>query len=133
MNTVKVLLGNKPRMLRESLHDLIERELDIEVELVEPDPVEILAAVESTAAEVVVITLADPDEDPGLASHLLNEYPDLLVIAISPAEERAFMYRQIVTKEDLAPVSETRLLAAIRSQRQERVPIASERLGSRTP
>ena len=131
MNTVRVLLGNRPRMLRESLRGAIEHQADIEVELVEPDPLELLAAVERTGADVVVITLPQANADPGLTSHLLNEYPDLLVIAVSPVAGSAFAYRQVITKEEVVPLSSATLLAAIRSQQREKPPVVSLRSDSR--
>lgn len=120
MSTVRVLLGNRPRMLRESLLNALGRYADVEVELAEPDPVELLAAVEETAADVVVITLPESGDDPGLASHLLHEYPGLLVIAISAADQSAYVYRQVITKDVLEPLSEANLLTAIRSHHRDR-------------
>lgn len=120
METVKVLLANRPRMLRESLRSVIEGHDDIEVEAVEPDPVTVLAAVDRAAADVVVIALPDSGEDPGLCSHLLTEYPDLLVLALSTAEANAFAYRQVITKEELQPPSTASILACIRRRHQEK-------------
>ena len=120
MDTVKVLLANRPRILRESLRSVIEGHRDIEVEAIEPDPVEILAAVDRAAADVVVIALPESGQDPGLCSHLLSEYPDLLVLALSPAEASAFAYRQVITKEKLQPPSKSNILACIRRRHREK-------------
>jgi len=119
MNTVRVLLGNRPRMLRESLRRALERYADVEVELSEPDPVELMAALDECEADVVLITLPESGNDPGLASHLLHEYPGLLVIAISAADESAYVYRQVITKDVLEPLSEASLLTAIRSHHRD--------------
>ena len=78
-----------------------------------------------------MITLPESGGDPGLTSHLLTEYPDLLVIALSPVAESAFVYRQVITKEEVVPLSAASLLTAIRSQQRERLPILSPRSGSR--
>ena len=135
-------------MLRESLRGLLEGSLDessgaadgrfggegrfgegsdIEVELVDAEAIELLEAVERTEADVVVITLPETGEDPGLVSHLLMEFPHLLIIAISPVEESGFVYRQVITKEELLPLSQANLLATIRSRRQEKLPILNQR------
>jgi DNA-binding transcriptional LysR family regulator len=111
-----VLLGNKPRMLRESLESLLASQSDVDVELVEPDPVEILTAVERTGADAVVVTLPESGEDPGLADHLLFEYPDLLVIALSATEKRGFTYRLVVDRSPIEPLSPAGVLAAIRGR-----------------
>ncbi len=119
MDNVKVLLANRPRMHRDALCSLLERQADIEVATTTPDPVELLAAVDRTEAEVVLVTLPESGADPGICSHLLAEYPDLLVIALSPVEQRAIVFRQVITREELMPVAEEGLLRAIRRQRDE--------------
>ena len=103
-------------MLRESLESILGGQGDIDVELVEPDAVEILTAVERTGADAVVVTLPESGEDPGLADHLLFEYPDLLVIALSPSEKEGFVYRLIVDKKPIEPLSAAGVLAVIRSR-----------------
>lgn len=107
-------------MLRESLRCAFDGQPGIEVEMVEPDPLELLAAVERIEADVVVITLPDSRTDPGLCSHLLAEYPDLLVIALSAAGEDGYVYQQVITKEELEPLNEKSLLAVIRSRQETR-------------
>ena len=126
-------------MLRESLCGMIDGQPGIEVEMVEPDPLELLAAVERIEADVVVITMPDSGTDPGLCSHLLAEYPDLLVIALSPAGEDGYVYRQVITKEELEPLTEKSLLAAIRGRQEtghddcSRKPTADEKQAVREP
>lgn len=100
-------------MLRESLETFLADQSDIEIELVEPEPVAILAAVERTGADAVVLTMPESGE-PGLTDHLLYEYPDLLVIALSPSEENGFVYRLVIDKKPLKPVTSDGILAAIR-------------------
>lgn len=103
-------------MLRETLESVLRGQSDIDVELVEPDAVEILTAVGRTGADAVVVTLPESGEDPGLADHLLFEYPDLLVIALSPAEKGGFVYRLVVDKKPIEPLSAAGVLAVIRSR-----------------
>lgn len=103
-------------MLRESLQSCLAGQSDIDVELVEPDTVEILTAVARTGADAVVVTLPESGEDPGLADHLLFEYPDLLVIALSPSEKGAFVYRLVVDKKPIEPLTPAGVLAVIRSR-----------------
>lgn len=118
-------------MLRESLRGMFERQADIEVTTAAPDPVEVLAAVGRTEADVVLVTLPDSDDDPGICSHLLAQYPELLVIALSPVDERAVVYRQVITREELTPLAEDGLLSAIRRQRDATQRSAGGRVGDR--
>lgn len=125
MNKVKVLLANKPRMLRESLRSIIDRELDLEVVAEEPDLVELLAAVDRTGADVVIVNLPESGEVPGICSHLLYEYPDLLILALSPVKGEAFAYRLTISRSQLN-ATEKSLLAAIRTQREVQAHRASK-------
>jgi len=101
-------------MLRELLRSLIQRQADMEVMGEVLDPVELLLAVDETQADVVVVDLPESGEEPGICSHLLAEYPQLLVLALSPGRDRAILYRQSIIKEELSKLSEDEILEAIR-------------------
>ena len=118
-------------MMRQALRRALERQSDLEIETVDPDPVELLAAVDRTAADVVVVTLPESGADPGISSHLLLEFPGLLVIAISAAEQRAALFRQEIVREELVPMGEAQLLAAIRRGHDLKQRIPGARPGDR--
>jgi DNA-binding NarL/FixJ family response regulator len=111
---VKVLLANRPEALRISLATLLQQQSDIEVVDTVLDLIGLLVAVEDTQADVVVVTLPDSGEIPGICSHLLYEYPQLLILALSSARTRACVYRQAITVEPLADISDEGILTAVR-------------------
>ncbi|MEM7586800.1 MAG: hypothetical protein AAF560_25645 [Acidobacteriota bacterium] len=113
---VTVLLANRPRMLRESLRNMLVRQAGVEVETSTPEPVELLAAVDRLDPDAVFVTLPESGEDPGICSHLLAQFPRLLVIALSAIEQRALVYRQVITREELSPLAEDSILQVIRRQ-----------------
>jgi DNA-binding NarL/FixJ family response regulator len=113
-SSVKVLLANGPEALPIGLATLLQQQSDIEVVGTVLDPVELLVAVGDTQAEVVVVTLPDSGEMPGICSHLLHEYPQLLILALSSARTRACVYRQAITVEPLADISDEGILTAVR-------------------
>jgi DNA-binding NarL/FixJ family response regulator len=113
-HAVKVLLANRPEALRISLATLLQQQSDIEVVDTVLDLIELLIAVEDTQADVVVVTLPDSGEIPGICSHLLYEYPQLLILALSSARTRACVYRQAITVEPLADISDEGILTAVR-------------------
>ena len=131
MDNVKVLLANRPRMLRQSLRAVLERHAGIEVETVEPDPVEILSAVDRTSADVVIVTLPESGEAPGITSHLLAQYPQLLVVALSAVEQHAAIFRQLIVREELSSFEEDQLVAAILRRREEKPGPAERPSGDR--
>jgi DNA-binding NarL/FixJ family response regulator len=111
---VKVLLANRPEALRTGLATLLQKQSDIEVVGTVLDPIELLVAVGDTQADVVVVTLPDSGEMPGICSHLLHEYPQLLILALSSARTRACIYRRAITVEPLADISDEGILSAMR-------------------
>src|SRR5215510_7046769 len=112
--SLKVLLANGPEALRTGLATMLEQQSDIEVVGTVLDPIELLVAVEDTQADIVVVTLPDSGEMPGICSHLLHEYPQLLILALSPDRTRACIYRQAITVEPLADISDGGILTAVR-------------------
>ena len=112
--SVKVLLANRPAVLRISLATLLQQQSDIEVVGTVLDLKELLIAVGDTQADVVVLTLPDSGEIPGICSHLLYEYPQLLILALSSARTKACIYRQAITVEPLADISDEGILTAVR-------------------
>ena len=104
-------------MLRESLLAILEKESGVEVWAIEPDPFELLVAVERHGADVVVVTLPGSGDDPGIGSHLLLEYPQLLVVALEPETGGGFTYRLVIAKEEIGHLDSEGLLALVRGHR----------------
>ncbi len=97
---VKVLLALESAPLRELLKDLVEREpgLALAGEVEVADPIDLLVGVKKTQADVVVQTWQGSEEMPGICSHLLTEFPDLLVIGVPRHGDHAFVCRQTIDK-----------------------------------
>jgi len=111
----RVLLAMESPLLRELLFDLLKSEPDIEVVGEATDPVDLLLAIEETGADVVVHTFTDLQQPPGVCSHLFAEYPELVVIGISPDADAACSCRQTVSIRPLANVGLQDVLNEIRS------------------
>jgi DNA-binding NarL/FixJ family response regulator len=111
---VRILLADIPHALRTFLEELLQRHTDVEVAGIVSDPIELLMAVEDTQADVVVVTLPTSGEIPGICSHLFNEYPQLLILALAPDRTQAWLYQQVTAVEQLIDTSEEEILKAIR-------------------
>jgi DNA-binding NarL/FixJ family response regulator len=118
---IRVLLANRSRALRTRLAKLLQLQSDIEVVGTVLDPIELLVAVEDTQADVVVVTLPDSREMPGVCSHLLYEYPQLLILALSLNRTKACVYRQAITVEQLSNTSDEELLIAVRKAKADSI------------
>jgi DNA-binding NarL/FixJ family response regulator len=118
-SAIKVLLVDSPQKLRDSVRNLIQSQDDLEIVEGILDPVEILLKVKAVNADVVIVTLPDKKEEPGVVSHLLSEYPKLLIIAISRTSDIAYVYRQRTAKEAIFNISSDEILRIIRTAREE--------------
>ena len=116
---IRVLLANSPQALRTRLARLLRLQSDIEVVGTVLDPIGLLSAVEETQAAVVVVTLPASGEMPGFCSHLFYEYPQLLILALSATQSRAYVYRQVITVEPLAGTSDEDILTAVRQAKAD--------------
>ena len=81
--------------------EVLDREPDIEVIGEAFDPVETLLKVKAVRPEIVVLDLPPSGKDPGLCSHLLSEYPDLKVVAISAQANQAVIFEHGIFRREL--------------------------------
>jgi len=107
---IRVLLANRPRMMREVVREMIEALPDMEVVGEVVNPVDLLVAVRETGADALILGLED-SEEPGVTSHLLAEYPDLTILGLAANGKKAFVRPR--RQEILAPTG-AKILTAIR-------------------
>jgi hypothetical protein len=102
-------------MLRDLLRNRIEAEPDLEVADEALDPVDVLLAVKETGADVVLVTVPISDATPPLCTHLLTEFPDLVVIGLWPEAQAAVAYRSAIDIEPLHGLFYEDIVGAIRA------------------
>jgi DNA-binding NarL/FixJ family response regulator len=96
---ILVLLAMLPPMVRAALEGVFADQADIRVVGDVSDPTEVLLAVRRTGADVVILGMQDT-KLPGIASHLLDQYPHLKILAVSSEHRQVFLYelrRQLVS------------------------------------
>ena len=91
MLPVRVLLGELPSSLQSAITQVIQSHVDVEVVGVVTQPTELLLAAGPLHADVVLLEMVDGGL-PGVASHLLDQYPDIKVMAIAPDGSHALSY-----------------------------------------
>jgi DNA-binding NarL/FixJ family response regulator len=107
-------LAIKPRVLRESVAAMLRREADIDVVGQVTDQVDLLLAVLETGADVVIHSADESQPMPAVYTHLLSEFPELRIIALSADAQQGFAYRQEITARPLPAVSPDEVLSAVR-------------------
>ncbi len=90
MKKIRILLANRPPMLLEIMKALVQRQEDMEVVGEILDPIGLLVAVREREADAVILTLKDCEE-PGLCSHLVAEYPNLIILSLAADGKTAFL------------------------------------------
>ena len=96
---IRVLLADLPQVVYNAVHYALSRQLDMIVTSVSNN-MEILLAAGETQADVVVLAMKNA-RLPGIATHLLQEYPNLKILAVSADGRNAFFCE---LRPQLAPI-----------------------------
>jgi chemotaxis response regulator CheB len=110
---VKILMVDVPSGLRNLLQDVIQRQENMLVVGEAFDPIDLLLTVNETDADVVIMGHSQADSMPGICTHLLIEFPILLVLIVSTIDERAFLYRRQITQEEVSYTIPEDLIARV--------------------
>ena len=98
MPSVKVILGLDNQLLCEAIRRMIQQCPDVQVVVEADSPAAMLKLVEEYAVDAVVLS-AEDEQMPGVLTHLFNEYPNILALAIAPAANLAVVYQQQITSK----------------------------------
>ena len=89
---IRVLVANRPRLMRETILTTFADQPDIEIVGEVAEESEIFESVRRTSPNFVVIALDRPEERPQICDDLLREYPDVRVIAVAPSKNFVVYY-----------------------------------------
>ena len=114
---IRVLVANRPRLMRELILTTFADQPDIEIVGEVGDESEITESVKKTLPNFVVIALDHPDRRPAICDELLREHPEVRVIAVAPERNSIVYYWASLNihSNDIEP-SEEGILAAMRSR-----------------
>jgi chemotaxis response regulator CheB len=89
---IRVLVANRPRLLRETILTTFADQPDIEIVGEVADESEIMECVKKTLPNFVVIALDQPGSRPRVCDELFREHPEVRVIAVAPAKNFIVYY-----------------------------------------
>ena len=119
MKRVRVLVGNRPRLMRELVLAAIADQADIEIvgEITEEEQIE--TAVSVTLPDFLIVALEGENRLPASCFSVLQNHPNLRVIAISPDRNNTMFYWTSLSIQH-APIeaSEEGVLNALRGRNQ---------------
>src|SRR5204863_9536180 len=88
---IRVLVANRPRLMRELILTTFADQPDIEIVGEVGEESEISESVKRTLPNFVVIALDQPGKRPAICDELLREHPEVRVIAVAP-ETNSIVY-----------------------------------------
>ena len=93
---------------------MFEQRGDFEIVGEATDALSVLTGVRDGQVDAVVVLASDPhDKEPGMISHLLEEYADLTVLAVLPTGE-AFIAQKCTFRRSLHSATPAKLADALR-------------------
>jgi chemotaxis response regulator CheB len=114
---IRVLVANRPRLMRETILTTFADQPDIEIVGEVADDSEILEFVKKTMPNFVVIALDQPGRRPSVCDDLLREHPEVRVIAVSAQNNYVVYYwASLDIHSSTIEASEEGMLKALRSK-----------------
>jgi DNA-binding NarL/FixJ family response regulator len=119
VSAIRVLVANKPRLIRELIMATISDQPDIEIVGEVPDESEIELAIERTHPDFLIVALEQSDRLPGICQTTLRSHPEMRVIAIAPDRNSVvFYWASLRIQSNEVEASEEGFLSALRGKKQ---------------
>ena len=114
---IRVLVANRPRLMRELILTTFADQPDIEIVGEVGEESEISESVKRTLPDFVVIALDQPGKRPAICDELLREHPEVRVIAVAPERNSIVYYwASLNIHSNDIEASEEGILNAMRSR-----------------
>ena len=116
MKRVRVLVANRPRLMRELVLAVIADQPDIEVIGEVHDESELAGTVEEVQPDVLILALEDANKRVAQCGFLLGRYPQMKILALAPEQNRGLFYWAVVdVRTKPLESSEAGILSALRN------------------
>lgn len=117
MKRVRVLVANRPRLMRELVLATIADQPDIEVVGEVADEGDLTEIVEQVQPDVLILSMNEPEKSLGQCGFLLGRYPQMRILALAPEQNRGIFYWAIVDiRTKPLESSEAGILNAVRER-----------------
>ena len=118
MEKIKVLVANRPRLMRELVMATISDQPDIEIVGVLEDETTILEMVEREHPEFLIIALDHSDERPHICDVLLDRFPHMRILALAAERNSSIFYwASLDIRSNRIENSEDGILGALRGRK----------------
>ena len=117
MKRVRVLVANRPRLMRELVLAVIADQPDIEVIGEVPDESQLAEAIEDAQPDILILALDEADKRVAQCGFLLGRYPQMKILALAPEQNRGVFYWATVdVRTKPLESSEAGILRALRER-----------------
>jgi chemotaxis response regulator CheB len=89
---VRVLVANRPRLMRELIMATIADQSDIEIVGEVADGGDLTEAIEQVRPDVLIVAMDEPEKNRAECGFLLGRYPGMRILALAPEQNRALFY-----------------------------------------
>jgi chemotaxis response regulator CheB len=114
---VRVLVANRPRLMRDLVLAVIADQPDIEVIGEVEDENQLIEMIEDAEPDILILTLDDADKRIAQCGFLLGRHPQMKIIALAPEKNRGLFYWATVdVRTKPLESSEAGLLSALRER-----------------
>jgi DNA-binding NarL/FixJ family response regulator len=111
---IRILLGNSPAVIPEAVRELIQAQPDMQIVGDAESPMQILHNVVTRRAQVVILSTRG-DEEPGLCSHLLSAFPDVVILCIAVDLSVAFLQHRRPQRCAMSDTRPDAIMSSLRS------------------
>jgi len=117
LKRVRVLVANRPRLMRDLVLATISDQPDIEVVGEVSDESHLAEIVAEVQPDALILALDNPDQDSALCGFLLGRFPQMRILALAPERNQGIYYWAVVDIRSKKLVSsEATLLNALRAR-----------------
>lgn len=121
MKPIRVLVANRPRLIRELMMETISDQSDIEIVGEVQEEAELANAVERTQPDFLIVALEKHNRLPVACHLVLENHPHMKVIAIAADRNSSMFYwASLRVQSNEIEASETGVLDALRGKTQRR-------------
>jgi DNA-binding NarL/FixJ family response regulator len=114
---IRVLVANRPRLMRELVLATIADQPDIEIMGEIKDDSELVPIVAESHPDFVIIALDKPEERPAVCNELLGLHPQVKILALAPERNcSVFFWAVVVIQSIRIESSEEGILNALRGK-----------------
>jgi len=114
---VRVLVANRPRLMRELVLAVIADQPDIEVIGEVQDESQLAEAIEDAQPDILILALDEADKRVAQCGFLLGRYPQMKILALAPERNRGVFYWATVdVRTKPLESSEAGILRALRER-----------------